>query len=200
MGILSFDHPPWGCYFSLLSWHYLFMGRTAKLALSSYIPMEDMMLLRQSFLQSTIYLLDLPGNILHHVLVPLFLFCIPEHISCTKNKTVQTSGFMACLSVRHQYSLISTIHAPAVYVPVYHAKIFRALYHNRSRHVVFCPVIMGIALLPIPAGIFSKFVILFWLYSIRWFFGIVRYIVFLFIIAKLSYLFMPVLYFSLVPW
>jgi hypothetical protein len=63
----------------------------------------------------------------------------------------------------------------------------------------FVPVIMGIALLPIPAGIFSKFVILFLTLLYSMIFGIVRYIVFLFIIAKLSYLFMPVLYFSLGP-
>jgi hypothetical protein len=63
----------------------------------------------------------------------------------------------------------------------------------------FVPVIMELAILPIPSSIFSKGIIIFLtvLYSIL--FGIVRYIVFLFVIAKFSYIFMPVLYFSFGP-
>jgi hypothetical protein len=63
----------------------------------------------------------------------------------------------------------------------------------------FVPVIMGVALLPIPAGIGSKWLIMVVtiLYSIV--FGIVRYVVFLFVIVKFSYIFMPVLYFCFGP-
>ena len=64
---------------------------------------------------------------------------------------------------------------------------------------LFVPLVMGMSLLPVPAGILSKgaVIILSVLYSVV--FGVMRYIVFLFVISEWSYIFMPVLYFAFGP-
>ena len=177
-----------------------FMGRTAKLALSSYIPMEDMMLLRQSFLQSTIYLLDLPGKYPSPLFSFLFFcFAFLSIYLVPRIKLYKPLGlWLVFLSGINILSSVLFMLLPSMFP--YTMLKFSELYITTEVGMwFFVPVIMGIALLPIPAGIFSKFVILFLTLLYSMIFGIVRYIVFLFIIAKLSYLFMPVLYFSLGP-
>jgi hypothetical protein len=60
----------------------------------------------------------------------------------------------------------------------------------------FVPVVMGITLLLLPSSIISMFsiAVLTLLYSIV--FGILRYIVFLYVLKMFSYIFMPLLFFA----
>jgi hypothetical protein len=63
----------------------------------------------------------------------------------------------------------------------------------------FVPVIMGLAVLPLPSSLPSKIVtmVMTFLYSLA--FGTIRYVVFLFIIGKISILYMAILFFVFGP-
>jgi hypothetical protein len=63
----------------------------------------------------------------------------------------------------------------------------------------FMPVIMGLAILPMPASILYKAGIMLLIYLYSLLFGLVRYIVFLMIISKISMIYMAVLFFALGP-
>jgi hypothetical protein len=63
----------------------------------------------------------------------------------------------------------------------------------------FMPIIMGLAILPMPAHILFKAFIMSAIYGYSLVFGLVRYIVFLMIISKISMIYMAILFFALGP-
>lgn len=63
----------------------------------------------------------------------------------------------------------------------------------------FVPVLMGMAILPLPAGIVSKAVVLLFTYIYSFVFGTIRYAVFLYVLSKISMIYMGVLFFALGP-
>jgi hypothetical protein len=63
----------------------------------------------------------------------------------------------------------------------------------------FMPIIMGLAVLPMPVSIFLKASVMVFIYAYSMLFGLVRYIVFLMIISKISLIYMAVLFFALGP-
>jgi hypothetical protein len=64
---------------------------------------------------------------------------------------------------------------------------------------LFIPVIMGASLLPLPSSKISKFMAI--LFSLLYgvIFGVVRYVLFVEILARFSYIFMAVLFFCFGP-
>lgn len=177
-----------------------FIVETASIALSSYVPSGEMIVFQKSFLQGTIYLLDIPGKYPS----PLFsfvFFCIAVMgiFLVWRIKLYQPLGlwliFLSCINILSSLVFILLPHT----FPYTMLKFSELYITTEVGMWLFVPVIMGIAILPIPAGIFTKFitVLLTALYSVL--FGTVRYVVFLFVISKLSYIFMPVLYFSFGP-
>ncbi len=158
------------------------------------------MIFQKSFLQGTICLLDLPGKYPS----PLFsftFFCIAllSIYLVLRIRLYRPVGlWLIFLSGINILSSVLFILLPSEFP--YTMVKFSELYITTEVGMwFFVPVIMELAILPIPSSIFSKGIIIFLtvLYSIL--FGIVRYIVFLFVIAKFSYIFMPVLYFSFGP-
>jgi hypothetical protein len=176
------------------------MNKAAKLALAPYVPVTDMLVFSRSFLQNTIYLLELPGKYPSPLLSFLF-FCSAVLIIyiVKRTKLNQPVGlWLIFLSGVNILSSMLFMLQPSAFP--YSMLKFSELYITTEVGMwFFVPVIMGAALLPIPSGIGSKWLIMAVtiLYSIV--FGIVRYIVFLFVIAKFSYIFMPVLYFCFGP-
>jgi hypothetical protein len=176
------------------------MNSAAKFALSSCVPIEDMIIFSQPFLQGTIYLLELPGKYPSPLFSFLF-FCsaVLSIYIVLRSKLYQPLGlWLMFLSGINILSSILFVLLPSVFP--YSMFKFSELYVTTEVGMwLFVPVIMGIALLPIPAGIVSKWLIISLTILYSMFFGIVRYIVFLFVISRFSYIFMPVLYFSFGP-
>jgi len=61
------------------------------------------------------------------------------------------------------------------------------------------PVIMSISLAPLPSSIFEKFLITLSALAYSMVFGFVRYIIFLYILKKFSYIFMPTMFIAFDP-
>ncbi|HMK55300.1 MAG TPA: hypothetical protein VK448_01530 [Dissulfurispiraceae bacterium] len=82
----------------------------------------------------------------------------------------------------------------------YQASDYSDLYIKQQISIwFFVPVIMGLAVLPLPASLPSKVVAMLTSFIYSLIFGTVRYAVFLFIIGKISLLYMAVLFFALGP-
>ncbi len=176
------------------------MSSLAKYALLSYVPIEDMMIIKKPFIACDMYMLNLPGkypsplfSFLSFLVALLIIFLV------FKSRIYQPIA--TWLIFLFGINLISSaifILAPSIFP--YTMQHFSELYITTEVGMwLFVPVIMGIALLPIPANIFSKFIVIVLTIFYSIVLGIVRYIVFLFILTKLSYIFMPVLYFSFGP-
>ena len=176
------------------------MNRAAKGALAPYVPAGELTIFSTSFLHSTIYLLDLPGKY-PSPLFSFIFFCVSVLgiYLATKIKYYRPVGlWIIFLSSINILSSIVFLLLPHTFP--YTVLKFSELYVSTEVGMwLFVPVLMGMSLLPVPAGILSKgsIMVLSVLYSMI--FGMLRYIVFLFIITKFSYIFMPVLYFSFGP-
>ena len=82
----------------------------------------------------------------------------------------------------------------------YQASDYSDLYIKQQISIwFFVPVIMGLAVLPLPASLPSKIITMLAAFAYSLLFGTVRYVVFLFIIGKISILYMAILFFVLGP-
>jgi len=82
----------------------------------------------------------------------------------------------------------------------YQASDYSDLYIKQQISIwFFVPVIMGLAVLPLPASLPSKVITMLATLAYSLIFGAVRYVVFLFIIGKASLLYMAILFFVLGP-
>jgi hypothetical protein len=82
----------------------------------------------------------------------------------------------------------------------YQASDYSDLYMKQQISIwFFVPIVMGLAVLPLPSSLPSKIVtmVVTFLYSLA--FGTIRYVVFLFIIGKISILYMAILFFVFGP-
>lgn len=178
----------------------LFMNRVAKFTLAPHIPVTDMLIFSRSFLHDTLYLLELPGKYPSPLLSFLFfvsaIVCI---VVVKRSRLNQPAGlWLLFLSGVNILSSVIFMLWPSSFP--YSMLQFSELYVTTEVGMwFFVPVIMGIALTSIPAGCISKGLIMVVTIVYSVVFGIVRYIVFLLVIAKCSYIFMPVLYFCFGP-
>lgn len=82
----------------------------------------------------------------------------------------------------------------------YDIKTFSELYMNTQIGIwLTSPVIISMAITPIPSSLFSKFLVVLLTFAYSLLFGVLRYYVFIYILVKFSYLFAPVIYFVLGP-
>lgn len=170
--------------------------------ISPFFPPDTVKLVRVDYIKSIgdISFLDLPGvfpsyafSLLNAVGCLAFLLLLPR---IERIKPVMI--FLMVIFSIHLISAVFFIFAPAAFP--YDAVDGSRLYMLQQISIwFFAPLIMGLAVMPLPAQPSAKAftMLLTYLYSLV--FGTVRYAVFLFIMAKLSMLYMAVIFFALGP-
>lgn len=144
--------------------------------------------------------LALPGKIpgfpfsLGNALVSLLLLIVLPFINHAKPLVI----FAIMLSFVHLLSSLFFLFIPELFP--YGAADYSQLYMLQQVSIwFFVPIITGLALLPLPSPITAKCVtmVITCIYSLI--FGTVRYAVFLFIVAKISLIYMAIIFFALGP-
>lgn len=178
----------------------LIMSKFAKYTLMSSSS-DSIEILNKPYMLRNIYLLvpptKYPSPLFTYI---IFLFSLSGIVLTTRKIKIAKpiALWIAFLSSINLLSSIFFILAPTLFP--YNAGEFSDLYIKTQINIwLFIPVIMGMTLLPLPSGYLPKFLVISatLLYSII--FGVVRYGVFLYTIAKFSLLFMPVLFFNFGP-
>lgn len=124
-------------------------------------------------------------------LVPLFLLRRREH---DKPGII----LLTLVALLHLISSIFFLLIPEWFP--YNVVDFSRLYMLQQISIwIFVPLLMGIAVVPLPSSCLTRFVTLAVTYVYSLIFGTVRYIVFLYILAKASLLYMAILYFLFGP-
>lgn len=147
-----------------------------------------------------IYYLDIPERFpsfwfsLVNGLVAITLLIVLPNLQKFKPLLI----FLTLLSIVHLISSAYFLLFPA-YFP-YTAGDYSQLYMIQEISIwFFLPLIMGLAVLPLPANILWKVLTMLSIFCYSIVFGTVRYIIFLFIISKISMIYMAVLFFALGP-
>ncbi len=174
-----------------------FMNCFAKSLLLSSFPFDDIKILEKPYMLSNIYILSIIGKHPTPLLsFLLFLFSIATIFFIPKVRVFRP--MVAWIIFISSINLISSIFfmlTPSIFP--YDMENFSELYVKTEVAIwFFVPVVMGITLLLLPSSIISMFsiAVLTLLYSIV--FGILRYIVFLYVLKMFSYIFMPLLFFA----
>jgi len=82
----------------------------------------------------------------------------------------------------------------------YDIEIFSDLYMITEVSMWFMiPFILPLALIPLPVGLFKKFIVVCTILVYALIFGCIRYVIFFYILSKFSYLFMAILFFAFGP-
>lgn len=131
---------------------------------------------------------------LGNAVVPLLLLAILPNIQ--KFKPFLIFSVILCMIhiVSSLYFLLFPAHFP------YTGGDYSQLYMLQEIGIwFFMPIIMGLAVLPMPVSIFLKALVMVSIYLYSLLFGLVRYIVFLMIVSKISLIYMAILFFALGP-
>lgn len=176
------------------------INRFAKSILLSSLPNADIEIIRKSYMFSNVYILGLHGKYPSVMLsFSLFLFSLLS-ISLTPMTKIPRP-IVAWVIFVSSINLISSIFfvlSPSIFP--YDIENFSEFYIKTEVSIwLFVPILMGTTLLFIPSNILVRFsiVVLTLLYSVV--FGTLRYAVFLYILKKFSYIFMPLLFFAFGP-
>lgn len=176
------------------------INRFAKSILLSSLPTADIEIIRKSYMFSSVYILGLHGKYPSVMLsFSLFLFSLLS-ISLTPMTKIPRP-IVAWVIFVSSINLISSIFfvlSPSIFP--YDIENFSEFYIKTEVSIwLFVPILMGTTLLFIPSNILVRFsiVALTLLYSVV--FGTLRYAVFLYILKKFSYIFMPLLFFAFGP-
>ncbi len=176
------------------------INRFAKSILLSSLPTADIEIIRKSYMFSSVYILGLNGKYPSVMLsFSLFLFSLLS-ISLTPMTKIPRP-IVAWVIFVSSINLISSIFfvlSPSIFP--YDIENFSEFYIKTEVSIwLFVPILMGTTLLFIPSNILVRFsiVALTLLYSVV--FGTLRYAVFLYILKKFSYIFMPLLFFAFGP-
>lgn len=147
-----------------------------------------------------ISLLDVPGKLptfnlaLGNALVSLLFLIFLPRIETGKPMII----FSVMVSSLHLISSLFFLIIPSQFP--YDAADYSQLYMIQQISIwFFVPLIMGFAILPLPSALILKCFIMGITYTYSLVFGTVRYAVFLFILAKASLIYMPILFFVFGP-
>lgn len=176
------------------------MSNFAEYTLLSSFSSDSIEMLEKPYMLSNVYMLDFPTTYPSPLFsFILFLFSVLTIVLIPKTKMPKPIAlWIIYISFINLISSVFFILVPSIFP--YDTKQFSELYVLTEVNMwFFVPVIMGMALLPLPSNTFSKFVVTVLALTYSVIFGVVRYAVFLYIIAKFSFLFMPVLFFSFGP-
>ena len=148
-----------------------------------------------------IYYIDLPESfptlifsLFNAVLTIIGLIVLPRINNSLKPFFIFVTFMLVVHLVSSLYFIVVPEHFP------YTAADYSVLYMLQEISIwFFVPIIMGLAILPLPAGVFLKIFTLVFIYVYSMVFGVVRYILFLLIISKVSMIYMGILFFALGP-
>ncbi len=178
----------------------LIMSHFVKYVLLPSFPPNTIEIVTEHYIFSNVHLLDFPTKYPTPLFsFSLFIFSFLTIVLIQKFRIPKPIAlWIIYISSLNLISSIFFILLPSMFP--YETKQFSGLYIKTEVNMwLFVPVIMGVSLLPLPSSIFSKFVItsLTLIYSVI--FGVVRYVVFMYVLRKFSILFMPTLFFSFGP-
>lgn len=177
------------------------ISNTAKYILSFSIPEGSIEIINKKFIYRNVYMLDLPGNypsslfsFVSAVISLLTMFLVPQIKRITKPVTI----WIVTVSFINFVSSLFFIFLPD-YFP-YGVAVFSELYIKAEISIwLLIPLVMTIAIMPLPSKMQTKFAIIACTLSYSIIFGCLRYIVFLYLLGKLSYLFMALMFFIFGP-
>jgi hypothetical protein len=176
------------------------MSLAVQAILSSYYPPDTVTVIEKSFLLENMSLVSMPGTYpsaitcLVNFLVSLGLIFFLPRVRGAKNAAI----FVVFMAFINLASAVFFTLAPFEFP--YTATEFSELYIKSEISMwLFVPLILGIALFPLPAPVLPKLlvIILTLIYSVI--FGTLRYAIFLFVISKFSMIYMAVLFFVFGP-
>lgn len=176
------------------------MSGFAHYVLAPYFAPGAVSVVERSFLIGNVSVAIAPGTYpsslmsLINFLVALILMILLPRMHKFKNVAI----FLIFLAAIHMISGLFFTLIP--YDFPYTAAEFSELYiKSEISMFLFIPFILAMAFLPLPASIFPKIVItiITLFYSIV--FGTLRYVIFLYIIAKYSFIYMALLFFAFGP-
>ncbi|MBN1445050.1 MAG: hypothetical protein JW957_02960 [Candidatus Omnitrophica bacterium] len=178
-----------------------FTSSLSKYILSFVMPPNTLVISSEKFMSKNFYIIARIGKFpsttfLFFTMLATVLAAVLSVKTRKIPKSVGVWIFYVC--ILNLLSCLFFLYAPDRFP--YDIKIFSDLYMRTQITVwFFIPLIIPLALSPFPTNVLMKggIITLILLYSIV--FGCVRYIVFFYILAKYSYVFMPVLFFALGP-
>jgi len=176
------------------------MNWFARSVLLSSFPSIDIKIIEEPYMFSKVYILDLPGKYPSPLLsFCLFLFSLVSIFFIPKTKI--SGPIVAWIIFASFINLLSSIYFILMpFIFPYDIKNFSELYVKTEVSIwLFVPIIMGMTLMLLTSNILPKFFIvaITVLYSLI--FSILRYTVFLYVLKKFSYIFMPLLFFFFGP-
>lgn len=175
------------------------MNDFAKDILSPYLSVSDINILQKSFV-NTVYIIDMPGRY-PSMIFSVSLLVVSLLIIFLVSKTKLPSPIVIWIIYSSLINLVSSvvfILRPEIFP--YIIAEFSELYIKTEVIIwLFIPLLMGMAFSPLPSNIFTKtsVVVLTVIYSMV--LGILRYVAFLYILTKFSYIFMAILFFAFGP-
>jgi hypothetical protein len=176
------------------------MSRITQAVLSSYYIPDSIKVIGQSFILGDVSLVSIRGT--HpsaltsfvNFIISLALIVFLPYAKRGKNIAIFIIFLAAINLVSALFFTLIPLEFP------YSGTDFSELYVKTEISMwLFIPFILGMALLPLPAPILPKFllIVLALIYSVI--FGTLRYIIFLFIISKFSVIYMALLFFAFGP-
>lgn len=178
----------------------LHMNLFAKNVLSHYFTAGNIEISGKPFIFQTVYVLDMPGKYPSPVFsFSLFMLSLAVIFLIDKMRLIKPIVIWGIyVSIINFIAATFFILWPDMFP--YGVKAFSELYIKAQVVIwLFVPMLMGAALSSLPSNVFSKIGVsaLTLIYSVI--FGIVRYVVFLYVLAKFSFVFMPVMFFIFGP-
>ena len=178
------------------------MCQMTKTILSPFFFSDTMRIAQTSYLElmGGISYLDLPGkfpSIIVSVINALFsagLLTLLPFVERAKPIVI----FIMLSALIHLISSLFFIFLPSLFP--YNAANYSQLYMIQQIGIwFFVPLIMGVGVMPLPGSFSSKVTTMIVTYIYSLVFGFLRYVVFLFILSKVSLLYMAILFFVLGP-
>lgn len=176
------------------------LSLVAQAVLTPYFPQDTLRIIESPYITRNVFLLELPSA------YPTLLFSIGNALASlallallpgiTRAKHV----FIFLIVVAFINFLSSLFFTFFPYRFPYEAVDYSELYIKQQLSIwFFVPVIMGLAVLPLPSTLASKVATILFTVCYSLVFGTARYAVFLFVLSKISLLYMAVLFFVLGP-
>jgi len=178
----------------------LFVCRIAKAALSTCFPVDAVKIIAAPYVIGEISIIHLPSqfpsvlnSLINAIVCLILLVCLPK---IEMAKPIVTFC-MVVVFINFVSSLFFLFFA---YRFPYELADYSVLYMKQQIGIwFFVPVIMGFAMLPLPSTLLSKSITMLITVFYSLLFGTVRYVVFLFILSKVSMLYMAILFFVFGP-
>jgi hypothetical protein len=176
------------------------MSHIAQTVLVPYFPRDVLTIVQVPYINMQVFFVDLPSVHPSRVFssvnaaVSLALLVLLPRIKHAKHVFI----FLVAIAFIHTVSSLFFTFFP--YRFPYQAVDYSELYVKQQIGIwFFVPIIMGLAILPLPSTVSSKIVTLGAACCYSVIFGTVRYVVFLYILTKTTILSMAILFFVLGP-